>query len=135
MRGRLWTAVSSMAVFASISENRASADLLTEHQQDIVALVDAPILCTLSSKELHQRKATILSSLRSRVISRTPIAGGYRYEFAAEPSALRDVSRVAELERECCRFLTFDVGESDTSVWLDVTGRPEALAAIQELFG
>jgi hypothetical protein len=39
------------------------------------------------------------------------------------------------LERQCCRFLNFAVRESKKIVQLDVTGQPEALAIIEDLFG
>src|SRR5262245_59601637 len=97
--------------------------------------MDAPILCTLSPADLQQRKTAILASLRARVIGRQPIAGGYRYEFVNEPTTFQEVSRIAELERQCCRFLSFDVVESETRVRLDVTGPPKALAVIEDLFG
>ena len=42
---------------------------------------------------------------------------------------------MADLERQCCRFLSFDVIEGEKTVWLDVTGKPEALAVIEDLFG
>jgi hypothetical protein len=96
--------------------------------------MNLPIACTLSAGELRQRKTT-LATLRAIVNSRTGIAGGYRYRFAKHSTALQDVSRIAELERQCCRFLDFNVIESETSVCLDVTGKPEAIAIIEDLFG
>jgi hypothetical protein len=95
--------------------------------------MDLPIVCTLSAAELQERKMTILALLRDAMLSRTRIADGYRYEFANK--ALRDVSRVAELESQCCQFLNFNVIEGEKSVWLDVTGKPEALKIVEDLFG
>ena len=97
--------------------------------------MDLPIVCTLSPSELQERKVTILASLRAALVSRTRIAGGFRYEFANHSTSFQDVSRMADLERQCCRFLSFDVIEGEKTVWLDVTGKPEALAVIEDLFG
>jgi hypothetical protein len=97
--------------------------------------MDRPIVCTLSTAELQERKTTILASLRNAVLSRTCISGGYRYEFGNRSTTFTDVCRMVELERECYRFLNFTVTETEKTIRLDLSGRPEALAVIEDLFG
>ena len=97
--------------------------------------MDLPIICTLSTTELQERKTTILASLRNAVLRRTRIPEGYSYEFESHSTTLQDVIRMIELERQCCRFLNFAVTEDENIVQLEVTGQPEALAIIEDLFG
>jgi|SRR2546425_10405162 len=97
--------------------------------------MDLPIVCTLSTAELQERKATILASVRNAELGRSRIPGGYRYEFANHSTTLRDVCRIVALERQCCRFLNFDLTENEKTIRLDVSGQPEALAIVEDLFG
>lgn len=97
--------------------------------------MDLPIVCTLSAAELQERKATILASVRNAVLDRTPLPAGYRYEFANHATVSRDIRRMVELEQQCCRFLNFKVSENEKTIRLEVTGQPEALAVIEDLFG
>jgi hypothetical protein len=97
--------------------------------------MDLPIICTLTPKELQERKDTVLRFLRGNVVSQTSINGGYRYEFTNRGENLQNVRHMVELERQCCGFLRFEVTNSGTAIWLDITGPPEALAVIEDLFG
>ena len=97
--------------------------------------MDLPIACTLSTAELQERRTTILASFRNAVISRSRIPGGYRYVFANHSTTLRNVCRMVELERQCCRFLNFDLTENEEIIQLDVSGQPEVLAIVEDLFG
>ena len=42
---------------------------------------------------------------------------------------------MVELEQQCCRFLHFKVTENEKTIRLEVTGQPEVLAVIEDLFG
>ncbi len=97
--------------------------------------MDLPIACTLSSAELQERKATILASVRTAVLGKSRIPEGYRYEFANDSTTLRNVCRMVELERQCCKFLNFDLTENAKTIRLDVSGEPETLAIVEDLFG
>jgi hypothetical protein len=88
-----------------------------------------------SPAELQERKVTVLASIRNAVLGRTPIPGGYQYEFAIEGTTSRDVLRMVELEQQCCKCLNFNVTQNEKTIWLDVTGQSEALAVIGDLFG
>jgi hypothetical protein len=97
--------------------------------------MDLPITCTLSTAELQERKATILASIRNAVLGISRIPGGYRYEFASNSTTLSEVSRMVELERQCCTFLNFDLTQIAKTIRLDVSGPPEALAIVKDLLG
>ena len=97
--------------------------------------MDLPIICTLTPKELQERKDTILRSIRRDVVSQTSINGGYRYEFANRPEILQNIRHMVEVEQQCCGFLRFEVSDNAETVRLEITGPPEALAVIEDLFG
>src|SRR5262249_36538807 len=96
-------------------------------------MTDLPI-CTLTEQELRERKATILALVRDRVIRRSELPAGYRYKFANDPDTNEAIHRMVEMERQCCRFLTFELTETDKTIQLDVTGNPESIAIIGDLF-
>jgi hypothetical protein len=99
--------------------------------------MDLPILCTLTESELRERRQMILSSIRETAIDVIPLPDGYAYRFSPNSEVLFQLSRLVDLERQCCRFLTFkivvEVGEQP--IRLEVTGPPEARPVIEDLFG
>src|SRR6185436_3159398 len=97
-----------------------------------IAAMDLPIVCTLTESELQERRQTILSAARNAVLETTSIANGYTYEFALSPQILEQLARLVELERQCCRFLDFQiiVEAAAERVRLEVTGPPAAKALI-----
>jgi hypothetical protein len=99
--------------------------------------MDLPILCTLTESELRERRQMILSSIRETAIDVIPLPDGYAYRFSPNSEVLFQLSRLVDLERQCCRFLTFkivvEVGEQP--IRLEVTGPPEARRVIEDLFG
>ena len=62
---------------------------------------------------------------------------GYAYRFPANSDVLSQLSRLVDLERQCCRFLTFRivVEAGEQSIRLEVTGPPEARPMIEDFFG
>ena len=85
---------------------------------------DLPIVCTLLPDQLNARAAELLPGLAARAKSRERIDGGYRFEFGATSEILRAIGSTIDAERQCCRFLRFQiiVEPDDGPVRLDVTG-------------
>jgi hypothetical protein len=97
--------------------------------------MDLPVICTLTSEAIATRKANLLTGLVSRAESRDDLAEGVRFRFSAD--ALPAVAETIEAERQCCRFLRFDITvEPDGGpLWLSLTGPPgtrEFLTALIE---
>jgi hypothetical protein len=65
-----------------------------------------------------------LGGLVRRAAERTDVPNGYRIRFDVVAGLLPKIADVIELERQCCRFLRFDVTvEADErSVWLEFSG-------------
>jgi hypothetical protein len=89
-----------------------------------------PIACTLSDPELARRRAELLSGVLRDAKGVESLPNGYRWRFSSAPDLFTRLAPVIEAERQCCRFLTFDLhAEPDHGdVVLEVTG-PEGTVA------
>jgi|SRR5712691_13146756 len=99
---------------------------------------DLPIACTLGPAALKARREDLLGGLVRRAEERIDVPNGYRVRFQSEPGLLTTIARVIETERQCCRFLRFDltVEPDECAVWLEFTGPPgtrEFLAGMLDL--
>jgi amino-acid N-acetyltransferase len=88
------------------------------------AVATLPIVCTLQPGELNARAMELLPGLVSRARALTEMDGGYRLEFSATSDVLRAITDAIDAERQCCRFLRFElVVEPDArGIVLEVTG-------------
>ena len=95
-----------------------------------------PIACTLGPETLKTRRDDLLGSLVRRAEERLDVSHGYRLRFAAGEGVLATIANVIELERQCCRFLTFHVivEPDDGPIWLEVTGPPGTREFLDGMF-
>jgi amino-acid N-acetyltransferase len=68
-----------------------------------------PVACSLPSDELAARREALLPGLMKRAIDRREVGGGFRYSFEPSGDILPVIARVIDAERQCCRFLRFQV--------------------------
>ena len=96
---------------------------------------DLPIVCTLQPAELVTRAKQLLPGLVAAATSRSRIDGGYRFEFTATSESLGAISAAIDAERQCCRFLRFElVVEPDGGAMsLQVSGPPGAAEFLADL--
>jgi hypothetical protein len=61
---------------------------------------------------------------------------GYRFRFAASSEALAQIANVIDAERQCCRFLRFQLTvEPDLGpMWLEVAGPPGTTGFLTALY-
>lgn len=87
-------------------------------------MADLPIACSLQPGELKQRADELLPGLARTAITCASIPGGYRFEFAPSSQILSALVGVVDAERQCCRFLRFEltVEPNGGPIRLDVTG-------------
>ena len=100
-------------------------------------MADLPIACTLSPAALKARREGHLKRLLARAEDRHELPDGYRLRFAATDDLLPVIARTVDAERQCCRFLRFQVTvEPDGGpIWLEMIGpigTGEFLAAMFE---
>ena len=93
-----------------------------------------PIACTLSNPELARRRAGLLSGVLREARSVDPLATGYRWRFASAPDLFTRLASVIQAERDCCRFLTFEIhADADLGdIVLDVTGPEGTIAFLSD---
>jgi hypothetical protein len=87
---------------------------------------DLPIACTLAPEELRRGREALLPGFISRAEAHEPVENGFRFRFRSEAALIPAIAAMVEAERQCCRFLQFQVtAEPDEGpVWLEVTGPP-----------
>lgn len=97
--------------------------------------IDLPVVCTLTPATIATRKAALLPSLVGRADGREETATGMRLRLPAD--ALSAILQTIDAERQCCRFLRFDITvEPDGGpIWVELAGPPgtrEFLCALLE---
>ena len=97
--------------------------------------IDLPVVCTLTPAVIAARKAALLPGLFRRADSREDTADGIRLRLPAD--TLSAVLEMVDAERQCCRFLRFEITvEPDSGpIWLGLSGPPgtrEFLSALLE---
>jgi hypothetical protein len=96
--------------------------------------MDMPIACTLTPEAFAGRSSDIAALTARALHSREPIPGGTRLTFANDARTEADLRELVAAEARCCAFLTLDLRAGAGDLVLDVTGPPEALRVIDELF-
>lgn len=97
--------------------------------------MELPVVCTLTPSTIATRKAALLPGLVRRAEGREDTAAGMRFKLPAD--ALAAVLQTVDAERQCCRFLRFEiVVEPDGGpIWVELAGPPgtrEFLSALIE---
>lgn len=89
-----------------------------------------PIACTLSDPERRRREREIRTLLRSGAREIVELRDGVRITFPGDAAWLPRIAELMAIERECCRFLRFElVAEAGAGpLRLGISG-PEGTAA------
>ncbi len=91
-----------------------------------------PIACTLGTDELRDRLAWIA------LLTRDSLRGHCREDLVLhlhyQPEATARVREMVRLERVCCAFLTFEIGERCDRVSLTITAPEAAREAVDAMF-
>jgi hypothetical protein len=85
-----------------------------------------PIACTLSAADLEDREGAWRKLMSSGLVERDVVPGGIRLRPAL--GAASALIELIDLERECCAWIRFDVGDSSV-VTLTADGDGEAILA------
>lgn len=114
---------------------RGPASVAERYKYNHLPMKDLPVVCTVGPSALATRRTGLLSDLLRRAIQREERPDGYRLQFAPGGETFAAVARVVDAERQCCRFLQFQITvEPDGGpIWLELTGPPgtgEFLAAL-----
>jgi hypothetical protein len=98
-------------------------------------MITLPVVCTLTPDTIATRKADLLPGLVRRAQGVEDLTDGLRFKFPAD--AWSTLASTIEAERQCCRFLRFDITIQPDGgpIWLSLTGPPgtrEFLTALIE---
>jgi hypothetical protein len=101
------------------------------------AMTQLPLACTLGPTTISTRKAELLPGLLEKAETIQEIPEGYRLRFAASSDTLQKIASVIDAERQCCRFLQFEltIEPGEGPMWLTLSGPAgtrEFLAALIE---
>lgn len=99
---------------------------------------DLPVACTLGPAALKARREDLLGGLVRRAEERLELPNGYRVRFRPAEDLLPEIATIIDVERQCCRFLTFQltVEPDGGPIWFEFTGPPgtkEFLAGMLDL--
>jgi hypothetical protein len=68
-----------------------------------------PIACTLTDEELADRQEEIDGNISGGVESVTELPDGYEFHFSSSEEWAEKLISFVKQERQCCRFLTFEL--------------------------
>lgn len=95
-----------------------------------------PIACSLSDKELAERRSYLLDKTAKFLVKTQERENGFVYLFPVNDSVLKDLFEIIRLERKCCPFLDFKLLLEAESGFLslELSGQNGAKEAIRNLF-
>ena len=98
-------------------------------------MADSPIVCTLGPAALAARRENLLAELRRRAEHHQELENGLRLWFPAEEGILALIARAVDLERQCCRFLRFEITVEPEAgpIRLDLIGPPGTMEFLSTL--
>jgi hypothetical protein len=99
-------------------------------------MADLPVACTLGPAALAARREGLLSELLRRAHAHEELPDGHRLSFAATDDTFALIMKTVEAERQCCRFLRFQITvEPDGGpVSVDLTGPSGTREFVAALF-
>ncbi len=68
-----------------------------------------PIACTLTDEQLAGRREEIDGNITGGVESITELPDGYEFHFSSSEEWAAKLITFVKQERQCCRFLTFEL--------------------------
>ena len=70
---------------------------------------DPPVACSLDPASLAARRAGLLAELLNRAAGQEELPDGRRFTFDPSSATLELIVRALDAERQCCRFLRFQL--------------------------
>ncbi len=82
------------------------------------------LVCKLTSKEMQNRKQTVIDKLKNEMVEKKELEMGYAFKFNYNDSTIDELVSFIKTEKECCDFFTFNlsVGSEKNFAWLELTG-------------
>jgi hypothetical protein len=95
-----------------------------------------PVVCELTPDAVKARRTRLLPGLVARATRREETEDGYRLTFAASSEIFRAITDAMDAERQCCRWLCFQltVPPGGGPIVLTLTGPEGAREFLAALF-
>ncbi len=90
------------------------------------------LACSLNDEEHRERRKFVRQALLPKILRTEKTASGLLLIFNKTEDLKSDVELFIELERQCCRFLHFDLKSGDTELLLTIEGPAEAKAVLSQ---
>ena len=71
-------------------------------------LKSKPIACSLTSAELRDREAELLTRFKAAGMETEELQQGFAFRLPGDANLIQLVTELIVAERECCPFLTFE---------------------------
>jgi len=96
--------------------------------------MDLPVVCSLTNAELQARRKGALQAASRMIIEEQELEDGFAYQFPSD--YLTALAEIVHDERQCCRFLTFQITADPNNgpVWLKITGPAGSKQFLSSLF-
>jgi len=109
----------------------STANLLAEekNREYMETLMErAQLTCKLTTRELQQRKKTVVAELKNVLLEKIELENGFSYKFNGSDEMLDILNSFIKTERLCCDFFVFNlkISSHDSFAWLELTG-PEGV--------
>jgi hypothetical protein len=119
-------------VFAVLAFKSFSQDSVKSMTKEIIS-----VSCKLTAPELQQRKVTVLTEIKKRVVQRVETANGIRYVFNDSDETIDLLTSFIKTERQCCSFFTFSliVGQPERFISMELSGPEGTKDFIKEEIG
>lgn len=98
---------------------------------------DSLVACQLSDNEFQERRSGLLAKVRDLVQEIKSLDSGYALRFESTDEILEELTRLIQLERNCCQFLKFNlrVLPEQGPIWLELSGPDGTKEFLDSLFG
>src|SRR5690349_8269160 len=83
---------------------------------------EAKPTCKLTTKELQERKKTIVANLKNLMLGKVETNNGFKYKFDGSDKMLDLLNDFIKTERMCCDFFTFQITVEENIAWLELSG-------------
>jgi hypothetical protein len=135
----MWSSICQWRMTSALRGMHGFHGVRVRYNQVMAAPDDDPaqvVACSLTAAQIRERKASLLPGLAARASRIEATPEGHCLQFAAEPGVLAAITDTIEAERQCCRFLRFDlvVSPNGGPVRLTLSGPTGTAELLAELF-
>ncbi|MFM8850011.1 MAG: hypothetical protein ACKOE5_06425 [Cytophagales bacterium] len=98
----------------------------------------AALTCKLTSKELQNRRQTVLTDLKNNVLTKNEFKDGFEYTFKGTDKIIDQLTEFIKTERQCCDFFDYELkipGDTNGTASLKITGPDGVKDFIKEELG